>query len=288
MNLLLQSYLQPVHHETPSSLSKYELFTLKLLKQCTELLSGTHQPNKQQILLNISDQCCSAFQVCEGASKKVSALSYEKLLLHLAKACLMVKDLDRCLSSFQLLQSRLSSSLTCRTTDEAGLLKLAFELLWKAAIQLSKQGSTDECILEVRAQALRSLLSCGSCDMVSILEYVMKAEHSYTHSGATIPQSAPRLHTFHASLLPTSSLPSLLDPKSPCKNFTPVAHYLLHRVFLAAKTDTALEGEGLIDHTLAALKQHCRSCDSTHHLPVAIQAKVVKLWISISNSTAEW
>lgn len=254
-----------------------------------EHLPGNTAPKKQNTLLELADICCSSIHLCPRTSGNIAALTHEKLLLQLAGACLQVKATDRCLSTCDTLQARLSNfdsnSSKKYTSEVAGFLKHVYNFMWQAACQLDKRGgSSQQSVLEVRKKALLSLLSCGTCDIVSILEQAVKAEQLFLHSTAP-PNALCTCHAFHASLLPYSALPRLLISSSPCSEVVPISRYLLHRAVLAVKVGQGAEGGELVNHTLLTLEEHCRSCDSTHHLPVTMQAMAVQLWIFITTTS---
>ena len=130
-----------------------------------------------------------------------------------------------------------------------------------------------------KRRALELLIN--NCDVTTALHYIVKAEPASTLQDR---------QGFHTSVLPRTTLLGLLEAGSPClEAVVPVAHYLLHRAVLAVRVGGKgeEEGEELIQHTLAALEQHSRCCDSSHHLPITLQAQVVRLWCDISNFASE-
>lgn len=273
-------------HDDLSHLCKYELFCLKLLKQCVGQLSGPLDSKKQRTLLDLSDLCCSALRICDGVSGKMPPFTFAKILLHLAKACLSIGAVSHCVSSCQILHASLTSSPSDASNGGSALLKHVFELLWRAAVHLDKQDdSSDKESLEVRRKALESLLVSGSNDVVSTLEYVMKADHQFCHSTSlpTHLHHVQHLYTFHATLLPS---PSLLPPQSPCHMCVPVLQYWLHRVVLATRAEVEGEGEELLEQALTFLEQHSISCANSHS-PLSVQALTVRLWCSITTSHSD-
>lgn len=293
-----QHYLQPVfdNHKslTPSASSKYELFSLKVLKQCVDTLSNQDNRTSAKshgLLFELAEVCCSSLDLCPRSAKKLAALTYEKLLLQLARACLQAEAPEQCLSVCERLQTQLSGVLSKakkpKNCEADGLLKHAYNFMWQAAAQLERAGLPVKFVLDVRKKALLCLKSCGeSCDVVNMLNQAHKAEKLFLHPAE--PPGAPKTcHAFHDSLLPSSTLPRLLVSGLACSEVVPISHYLLHRAVLAVKVGQGAKGWKLTEGLLVRLEEHNRGCDSAHHLPVMMQAEAVQLWMSVV-TPSEW
>lgn len=288
----LQGYLQPVQLalSTPvPHLSKYELFSIKLLKQCIGCLPDTHDSNKQRVLLGLSDQCCTALQLVQEVSNSGKPkLTFSKLLLHLAKACMCIGETNLGVSYCSMLNCHFTK-LNTTGTEGSVLLKQAFELQWSASNEQIRKGCSWEDCLELRKKALQSLLSCNDCDIVYTLQAVMKAEHCFTGTvslSTTSQHVVDVLHSFHSTLIPTPA--DILHHQSLCDKFVPIAQYLLHRVVLAARAGREESGgEELMELSAAMRKKHQQVCSSPHHWPVCVQGEVVWLWKSIMESSTQ-
>ena len=252
------------------------------------------------MLLEIAKHCTASLQHCAGSSNKVPPLTFEKILLHLSKSSLQIGNTDCCLSTYQLLRSRLFSSDPCTLrlpskSEKASLLKPASDLLWRGAAQLESDGADADLALQFRKEALLGLLASGSCNMPTFLEYLMTAEQHFTHSSTTSSPSIPLHHLhqslqdFHLSLLPQSTLHiSLFPPHLSCDHFTSSMRYILHRVTLCTKAGSENKGkEELIQLALSLKEEHHRNCSSFHHVLVFLQILVVQLWDTIAKSSTQ-
>lgn len=268
-------------------LSKYELFSIKLLKQCISCLSDAPS-NKRKVLFNLCDQCCTALWVVEELSKSDTPnINFSKLLLYLARRCVCVGETDLGVSYCTMLHSQLTKLKTAGT-DGSVLLKQAFELLWHVALEQGKQGRSKEDCLELRKKALQNLLGCQDFDIAFILQGVTKAECCFIGASSlvhTTLQQVQRLYSFHVALFPCPA--GLVDHQSPCEQFAPVAEYLLHRVVLAVKAGQQSEGEELMELSMTTIKKHRQVCSAPQHWPLSVQAQVVQLWKSITESPTQ-
>lgn len=275
----LQSYLHPALSANPGQLQKYKKFALRLLQQCTTSIPITHDASRRRVLLALSDQCCTLLQMVHGVSG-----NYAKLLLHLAKACICVDEITRGISYC----SMLHSALTDTRTGDNGLLKYVFDILCRGANELAKKGTSKEDCLEVRKKALLSLLCCHDYDPVFALEHVMKTEHFFLGS-SSLPSTSHHvavLHCFHTTIIPSPA--DMLQLPSSCSQVIAVAQYLLHRVVLATKAGQEPEGRELLQLYGGVMGEHEDVCKAAHHWPVFMQARVVRLWKSISGSPVQW
>ncbi len=271
----------------PAHFSKYKVFSLKVLWQCVVLLQAETNSKQQEILLELTRQCCSSLDTCGAIPGQFPPHSFVSLLLDLAKVCVKIGNINHCLESCEILHSKLSSGSPSfgsdGTSKSVRMLKQVFGLLWCAASELDKKGKSREFVLSVRQKALKSLLESGGCNVAKGLEYAMKAEQLFTQS--TSPPTAARhvvvLYPFHTSLLPHSSLPEIMAPHAPSTNVVPVGQYLLHRAILAVGAGHESEGEELVKRAVSYTQQHGGG------LPVAVHALAVQLWMSICTSKPE-
>ena len=254
---------------------------MKLLKQCVEFLSGTHHDAKT--LLNLSQQASTTYCIISDLSTSKISL-FAKLLLNLAKACLSQDHVEDSVSYCQMFQSKLGGKLEECGAGAIGLLKHVSSLLWCAAAQLSKQGRSQEHCLQIRKDAVQCMLSSKSCDVLTALDYVMKAEHLFTHS-TLLPDSPDHLHllySFHTTLFPVLEDPT--PSQLPCEQSTPLPRYLLHRLVLAVKVGQPLQAQQLMELVLHSVDQHQQTCGCAHYQPLAVQTLLVQLWKTLTES----
>lgn len=259
---------------------------MKLLKQCIACLSDTRDSAKQKVLLNLSDQCCTALLVVDEVSKSDRPeLTFSKLLLHLARVCVSIGETSLGVSYCSILHSQLTKP---NIAEASMLLKQSFELQWRAAIEQGKKGCSKEDCLELRRKALQSLLHCHDCDVVYALQGVMNAECCFTGTTSLATTSPHHLHllqTFHSTLIPYPA--DMLHCRAPCNQFIPVARYLLHRVVLATRDGQEAQGKELMKLSEAMIKKHQQVCNCPQHWPVSVQGKVVRLWKSVTASPTQ-
>lgn len=279
----VKNYLQPLHEQpaTIPHLKKYEDFCLKLLKQCVEFLSGTRHDAKT--LLNLSQQASTAYCIISDLSTSKISL-FAKLLLNLAKACLSQDHVEDSVAYCQMFQSNLCGKLEECGAGAIGLLKHVSSLLWCAAAQLSRQGCSQEHCLQVRKDAVQCMLSSKSCDLLTALDYAMKAEYLFTHS-TLLPDALDHLrllYSFHTTLFP--ALEDLTASQLPCEQSTALSRYLLHHLVLAVKLQRPLQAQQLMQLALHSVHQHRQTCGCTHCQSLTAQTLLIQLWKTVTES----
>ena len=267
-----------------SHLSKYKVFSLKALWQSIVLLQTENNSHRQQILLELTEQCCSLLMNCQDVPGEFPPHTTNSLLLNLANVCWKIGKVDECIKACQTLHSKLSPRTLTSGGDSTGTLRQVFVFLWRdVATQLDKQGRSSEFVLSVRESALRSYLASESSNVVKALDYTMKAERFFTKL-TTFPTESNHisvLYPFHTSVFPHASLPEIMSLDSTSANVVPVAQYLLHRAMLSVRAGQASEGEELVKRAVSYTQRHAGS------LPVAVQASAVQLWMFIYTSDSD-
>ena len=200
------------HAERPPSektLSKLELFSLKLFKLSLERAKTSPKSAAPRPLINLCRLATSSLLVCAGASGKVPLLSFEKLLLHFAQLCQSCGDVDGVMETCQQLRGRLEVEGGREREDggrEGGewkerdtLLKHAFDLAWKTALMVeqnsqnkkkdaavvldrcSSPGSSAELCLELREVAFSCLLTAQekNKNTVFAVERILRSSQRY-------------------------------------------------------------------------------------------------------------
>ena len=139
--------------------AKYELFALKLLKQCLELVQKSGEcSNSAKELLEIGCICIESLRECSG-SGKAPPLSFEKLLLHFASQCFTHQQPAMGQHACETLYSRLQESGGGK--EERCLLAHTYDILWKAASRMEQLAAVEDSVgtcLHLRRTALTCLL----------------------------------------------------------------------------------------------------------------------------------
>lgn len=266
---VLQNYLAPLYFKDPvprsNTLSKLEVFSLKLFKQSLEL--AKQRSSAAQHLIALCHLAVSSLQMCAGVSGKLPPLSFEKLLLHFIQLCLSQGGFKDGLALCAVLRRQLSGQKEgvdgkdeARRKEEDTLLKHAFELAWKAALSIEQDGGVwrTECAsqgvsqgvsqgmsqgvsqvadvcLDLREEAFTCLLSATDMDASFVASRLLKSSLRYQKSIASRGKGQrrkcyQRLHHFHTSLLLVCDLPALLSGPQEA----PLAvEYLTHLVKVA-------------------------------------------------------
>ena len=283
---MLQASLHP---STSSRLSEYELFSFKLLKQCVKELSNGP---KCGVVVCVAELCVKSLDKCAGSTKRLQALAFEKLLLHLASGCLAVGNIKECVKTCEHVRSRLTSSLPVGL-EKTKLLGITFKQLWCAADVASKRGGGgggELMTLGIYEKALHCAVSSGM-DVSQLVESCMKAEHCFKRLVASTATSSSSSHlqylnNFHHSILPLSSLFSSATSCLPCVQFVIIFQYLLYRLTYTTKLGTVKDGCGL-KKSLALLEQHNTYCDLTGHLILSPHVTILQVWASMLHSSGQ-
>ena len=280
----VQNYLAPLNFKDPlpssNTLSKLEVFSLKLFKQSLELAK---QPSPAPHLIALCHLAASSLQVCAGVSGKVSPLSFEKLLLHFIQLCLSRGEFKDGLAMCAVLRGQLSrwkegkeGEEEARRKEEDTLLKHAFELAWKAALSTEQDGGVmrTECspsdpapsvaqmadvCLDLREEAFTCLLSTTDVDASFVASRLLKSSLRYqklivARGKGQRRKCYQRLHHFHTSLLLLCDLPALL---SGLQEASLAVEYLTHLVKVAHYSGQPVEAQ----QWLQRAEQLCGSLD---------------------------
>ena len=170
--------MSPLTSSTCANPAKYELFCLKSLKACVDVLvNGKSVPNGyKDIVIILTD----ALDKCYGSNNKIPELSCEKVLLHIVKEYCVKKYYNEQLRIAQLLQSLLCK----KSTDQvANLHKNITDLLWRTSGHLENL-----LCLQFRLTAILSMIN-GRCSDQVIMESIIKCSSWYqvTSSGSCDP-----------------------------------------------------------------------------------------------------
>lgn len=258
-------------------------------------LERSSSAERNCVVLGVGRLCVRSLDRCAGNSNKLKSLAYEKLLLHLARGCLAVGNIEECVNTCEHVRARLTSVTPVRP-EQAAILGHTFKLLWCAADKEGGGGASGgELMLGVYGKALQCAVASGEMDITEVVECCMKAEHCFKRSVASLSTTCTAssssgshlqcLNTFHHSVLPLSSVVSSATPHLPCQKFLTVALYLLHRATHAIKLGTWKDGCGL-NKALALLNEHQTGCDLMHHLILLPHVGLLQVWLSLLHTPA--
>ena len=176
--------MSPLTSSTCGNPAKYELFCLKSLKACVDLLvNSSSVPNGYKDIVNV---LIDALDKCFGSNNKIPELSCEKVLLHIVKEYCVKRYYNDQLRIAQLLQSLLCK----KSTDQAASLhKNITDLLWRTSSHLENL-----LCLQFRLTAILSMIN-GRCSDRVIVESIVKCSSWYqmTSSGSCDPMIYNRL-----------------------------------------------------------------------------------------------
>jgi len=151
----------------PANAARYELFCVKCLKSCLDLLTKSQQiPKGYTDMVNYLLECLIK---CSGSNSKVTQLSSEKVLLHIAKEYGNKKCHSEQLALIHVLQSLLNKS---NDSTVASLHKNIVDLMWRACTDLTHSKDTNLC-LKIRLAAISSMFSAG-CDEAAVMLTIIK------------------------------------------------------------------------------------------------------------------
>ena len=161
--------MSPLLSSTRVSAAKYELFCLKCLKACVDVLVNSKSvPNGYK---DIVDILTDALEKCFGSNSKIPQLSCEKVLLHIVKEYYVKRCYNEQLKIAQLLQTLLRKS----STDQVTILhKNITDMLWRTSGQLEK----NLLCLQFRLTAILSMID-GKCSEHAVMENIIKCSSWY-------------------------------------------------------------------------------------------------------------
>ena len=162
---------------TCANAAKYELFCLKCLKACVDVLVNSKSvPSGYK---DVVDMLTDALDKCFGSNNKIPQLSCEKVLLHIVKEYYVKKCYNEQLKIAQLLQTLLRKN----STNEAVsiLHKNITDMLWRTSSQLEK----NLLCLQFRLTSILSMID-GKCSEQVVMESIVKCSSWYqmTSSGS--------------------------------------------------------------------------------------------------------
>ena len=309
LSLAQQNYLSPVLKEMPlkqssrsdesktlSKFSKYEIFSLKLLKQCIEQCKGASKGDTPT-LLEIGTISIESLEVCNRCSGKVPPLSFEKLLFHFASQCFNCAQYDRGLKACNMLSAQLQSdqvkNVPSLKKEGHDLLKYTFELLWKAALKIEGGGggsapvtsldlaTIDRC-LEIRRQAFLCLL-VTDFELPFVLDRILKSDSRYQKLLGGIGMTPfDHLYEFHVSIHKERNLLSYLDTATSCAAFVPSVEYLLHLAKICVYSEHKATGRDYVLRAHTLCKKHYKLCSDKAHPLTSLHVEIVELLTIIS------
>ena len=306
ISCLPQSYLSPVltrdsHAPTRNTKrksleekpAKYELFSLKLLKQCIELWKGGRHGDTAA-LQDLGLVCVDSLVVCSSSSGKAPPLSFEKLLFHFASQCVASGSYEAGMRACRVLCQRVESSAIQSTPklmkEGQSLLKHSYDLIWKAAIRVEQDATKLDSpdvkavglSLELRKMAFLCLLSTDF-DLYFLLDRVVRSDLRYQKvcAGCRGNDSScnyfEKLYAFHASLLESRDLCALIDPEAPCRTLSSGVEYLLSLAKVCEGSGRRKKGVGYVAKARSLCQLHAKTCPEKLHLVGSIRSQVAEL-----------
>ena len=278
--------------ENSRQFGKYELFSLKLLKQCIETWKNATQDTPT--LLEIGSISVDSLIVCSNSSGKAPPLSFEKLLFHFASQCINCGCYEAGMQTCLVLSDRLKREAVQNVPkllkEGQSLLRHSYDLLWKAAAKIeqnaTKLGSTDlesvELSLELRKTAFLCLISVDF-DLCFLFERVVRSDLRYQkvcsgcHGNHSSCNSFQRLYAFHVSLLQSKDLCALIDHAAPCRMFSSGVEYLLALAKVCMGAGRKKEGERCIAKSQSLCQLHAEVCHEKFHLVGTVRTQVAEL-----------
>ena len=161
---------------TCGNAAKCELFCLKCLKACVDVLANSSITPSGYI--EVVDILTDALGKCFGSNNKIPQLSCEKVLLHIVKEYCVKKCYNEQLKITQLLQSLLRKGCSNQVTS---LHKNVTELLWRTSSRLEN----NVLCLQFRLAAILSMIDAKYSEH-SVMENIIKCSSWYqmTSSGS--------------------------------------------------------------------------------------------------------
>lgn len=291
-----QKYLSPVLKKTqpsekpkdPSKFGKYEIFSLKLLKQCIEQCKGDVEDDSVS-LVQIGAISVESLEFCNRCSGKVPPLSFEKLLFHFASQCFNCAQYDVGLKASDVLCSQLRMpservrNVHSLEKEGCDLLKHTFDLLWKVAVKIeqgdgsSLDSNTIDLCLEIRRRAFVCLLSTDF-ELLFALDRILKSDSRYQKLSSGIGVSPfDHLYEFHVSILKEKDLLSCFDAGSSCTWFVPMVEYMLHLAKICVHSGHNADGREYVQRAQTLCHQHCKVC---LHPLTSLHVQIVELFIT--------
>ena len=285
----MQDYLAPLEEGQScdkATLTKLELFSLKLFKLSLELAKKTAESAQEEAvecLFKLCQLTVSGLRVCGGSSGgKVPPMSFEKLLLHFVQLCVTRCEFAVVVETCRTLRERVCGGGEVgigRGCDKVGdtLLKHAFDLAWKAALSLEqntqekqeekesqKNVEMAELCLELREEAFACLLTVSETNAVFVVERVIRCSQRYHQIMSSVntnvaSNSTPcfeRLYEFHSFLLSVRDFPSLLLLSREKDSVFLGVDYLCHVARVAHRAGHTHQAEEYISRTKTPLSGH--------------------------------
>ena len=161
--------MSPLLSSTRGNAAKYELFCLKCLKACVDILVNSESvPNCYKDVVDILTEALSK---CFGSNNKIPQLSCEKVLLHIVKEYYVKRCYTEQLKIAQLLQTLLRKNYTDQVIP---LHKNIIDMLWRASSQLEKNLLS----LQFRLTSILSMID-GKCSEQVVMENIIKCSSWY-------------------------------------------------------------------------------------------------------------
>ena len=179
--------MSPLISSTRGNAAKYELFCLKCLKACVDILvNSKNVPNGYKDVVDILTEALSK---CFGSNNKIPQLSCEKVLLHIVKEYCVKRCYTEQLKIAQLLQTLLHKN----STDQVILLhKNITDMLWRTSGQLEK----NLLCLQFRLTAILSMID-GKCSEQVVMENIIKCSSWYQMRSCDVLTGSCDLLTFY-------------------------------------------------------------------------------------------
>ena len=266
-----------------SSPANCELFSLKLLKLCTERLQSKQCT---EAAAKIGSVCIKNLTLTSGKSGKVPKLGFEKILLHFSKACLANNLIHECEEALTVLHTQLNKNEGTTSSDKSELYQHSHGILWQASVRATNNSVPLERVLNLQKLALKCLLASDESNLQLVIEKALKAEQLYTKSNRSPDSEVGKecyevLYNFHRGVLDIEH--RLINGLS-CQVFVPVSQYALCVVRVCVETGRTDEGCGLLSRVCGLVSGHrCKVCVKSDLELLKCQTKAVCVWMALNS-----
>lgn len=211
--------------------SKYQPYSLKLLKAIIQKLSSTQEPSP--LLLDAAQICIDSLETSDRhCPLQIKGYTFEKLLLNFVSLASKLSLIDTVMSCYRITYDRLSALVI--DADTQPLINSLADILWNAAgIIINKQSQQQEddsldldTILSLQRNSLTVLLLLSD-QFQKVLKRAMCADaHLIKRCGSTA-HTWSKLVSFHESLLADKTFEKNILKCQDCPLFLSVFEWLL-------------------------------------------------------------
>lgn len=278
--------------------AKLEIFSLKLLKLCTEKLLSSSDQGQRSLICSIGSLCIDNLREACEVSGKSPKLAFEKILLHYCRACLLCKSLDEGEKACVVLYEKLSKGRKC-LTEESNLLKHLYDFLWKASTQHDSASKGADKSLGLRKLALNCLFATGECKLSVIAEKSMHCDQLFRKSvRSNLPTCQSdftqdfyeKLYNFHNCVIPSENLTKEMNSGTTCVEFIAIVQHMLHIAMVCVQSGHRAGAHSLVSEAKDMVAAHSNQslvngCSKGDHRAVSVHADAVQVWSAFFGAT---